>query len=128
MIFSPSLKRVIFSKRRTLWNAESENSKLKQIKSTIDIWTSSFQRERCTEVVLSQLRIGLILLTHGYLMNTSHDPVPQCTHCRPTLNVKHIFTDCPALARQRMVSIGNKNVKDILSDSPTFSTYPTIKL
>ena len=125
--FLPTLKQSIFAKWQTLWNEESENNKLKQIKPTIGIWHSSFQKERHSEVVLSRLRIGHTLLTHGYLMKTPHDPVPECPQCRTVLTVNHIFTECPTFDRQRMSSIGNKPLKEILSESPNFSAYPIMK-
>ena len=125
--FFPILKQVIFHKWQMMWNETSENNKLKQIKPIVGKWASSFQKDRRTEVVLSRLRIGHTLLTHGYLMNTQHDPIPQCTQCRTTLTIKHILIDCPVFARQRMSSFGNKTLKDILSDSPTFLAYPIIK-
>ena len=125
--FFPLPKCVIFGKWQTLWNEESENNKLKEIKSTSGVWPSFFQREHRTEVVLSQLHFGHTLLTHGYLMNTPHNPIPQCTHCRTTLTMKHILTDCPVFARQRMSSIGKKNIKALLLNSRTFSSYTVIK-
>ena len=109
-----------------LWNEISDNSKLKQIKLTIGI-SASFQRDHHMEVVLSHLRIGHTLLTHVYLINTPHDQVPQCTQRGTGFTIKHILIDCPVFARQSMSSIGNKTVKAILSDSPTFSTYPIVK-
>ena len=60
-------------------------------------------------------------------MNTPHDPIPECPQCRTILTVKHIFIECPIFQRQRTLNIGNKNLKEILSESPTFSVYPIFK-
>ena len=125
--FITTLKRTIFNKWQTLWNEEHDDNKLKQIKPTIGIWSSSFQKERRIEVMLSRLRIGHTLFTHGYLMKNPHDPIPECPQCRTTLTVKHIFNECPIFERQRRSSIGNKTIKEILSESPTFSVYTITK-
>ena len=124
--FVSTLKRTIFSKWQALWNEEHDN-KLKQIKPTICIWNSSFQKDRRIEVVLSRLRIGHTLLTHGYLMKSPHDPIPECPQCKTRVTVKHIFNDCPIFERQRRLSIGNKSLKEVLSESSTFSVYTIIK-
>ena len=125
--FIPVLKQFTFEKWQRLWNEEHENNKLKQIKPNIGPWQSSCQEKRHTEVVLTRLRIGHTHLTHGYLMNTPHDPIPECPQCRTILTVKHIFIECPIFQRQRTLNIGNKNLKEILSESPTFSVYPIFK-
>ena len=125
--FVPTLKRNIFNKWQALWNEEHDNNKLKQIKPTIGLWQSSLQKERRIEVILSRLRIGHTLLTHGYLMKSPHDPIPECPQCRTIVTIKHIFSECPIYERQRISSIGNKTIKEILSESPNFSHYPIIK-
>ena len=125
--FLPTIKQFIFKKWQRIWNEEQEDNKLKQIKPNVECWKSSHQGNRHIEVILSRLRIGHTLLTHGYLMNTPHDPVPTCTQCRTILTVEHIFIECPIFQRQRTQSIGNKTLKEILAESPTFSIYPIIK-
>ena len=125
--FFPTLKTNIFNKWQAIWNEENENNKLKQIKPIIGIWNSSFQKERHLEVVLSRLRIGHTLFTHGYLMKNPHDPIPECPQCRSIMTVKHIFIECSAFQKQRMSSIGNKTLKEILSECSNFSIYPIIK-
>ena len=124
--FIPTLKQNILNKWQVMWNEEDDNNKLKQIKRSVKGWKSSFQKERHIEVVLSRLRIGHTLLTHGYLMKNPHDPVPECPQCRTIITIKHVFNECPKYQRQRMSSFGNKTIKEILSESPNFSIYPII--
>ena len=88
---------------------------------------SSLQKECFKEVILTRLRIGHSHVTHGYLMNTPHGPVPLCNECDCVLTIKHILCECHNFNRQRMLSFGNKTFKEILSDSSTFSIYPIMK-
>ena len=122
-----SIKSTIMNKWQNLWNDESDNNKLKQIKPMIGLWPSSVQKERHIEVVLCRLRIGHTRLTHGHLMNTPHDPIPECNTCNTIMTVKHIFCDCPVYTQQRMTSFGQKSLKEVLSESPTFSVRPLIR-
>ena len=132
--FFPILKQVFFHKWQMMWNEISEDNKLRQIKPTVDKWASSFHKDRRTELVLSHLLIGHTLLMHGFLMNTPHDPVPQCIQCPvpqciqcgTLMTIKHILIDCPVFARQRMSSFDNKTIKAIFGGSPIFLTYPII--
>ena len=125
--FLPTLKQLTFEKWQRIWSEVHEDNKLKQIKPNIGLWQTSYQRNRHHEVVLSRLRIGHSLLTHGYLMNTPHDPIPECTQCRTMLTIKHIFVECPIFQRQRTLSIGNKTLKETLAESPTFSIHLIVK-
>ena len=122
-----SLKVIINNNWQIMWNNEQDHNKLKQIKPNVGFWHSSLQKERHMEVILTRLRIGHSHLTHGFLMNTPHDSVPLCNHCRCILTIKHILCECPNFNRQRMLSIGNKSLQEILSESPTFSIHPIIK-
>ena len=125
--FLPSLKTNIFNRWQSLWNDESENNKLKQIKPNVGLWHSSLQKMRTIEVILSRLRIGHTRLTHGYLMNSPHEPAPECRDCRTTLTIKHILCDCQKYQQPRAINFGNNSLSEILSESSNFSFYPIIK-
>ena len=123
----PSLKYIIINKWQVLWNNEQESNKLKSIKPNVGLWHSSTQKIRKYEVILSRLRIGHSRLTHGYLMSSPHDSVPECRECGTTLSIKHILFDCQNFNRQRTLTFGNKSFKEILADSSNFSIYEIIK-
>ena len=124
--YLPLIKYSLVNRWQILWDNETEN-KLKQIKPDVRFWQSSLQKERRMSVILSRLRIGHTKLTHGFLMNTPHDPVPTCRECNTVVTVKHILCDCPNFNQQRRVTFGNKSLTDILSESPYFSVFPIIK-
>ena len=71
-------------------------NKLALIKATIDRWSSSTQRTRHLELVLSRLPIGHTRVTHGPLMIRS-DP-PRCPSFHVPLSVVHFLIDCPRYA------------------------------
>ena len=91
------------------------------------MWQSSLQNERQTEVVLTRLRIGHTLLTHGYLMSTPHETPPKCTTCQTALTIKHLFEDCRIFQRLRAAIFGNKSFEEILTESETFSASSIMK-
>ena len=125
--FLPTLKSFIFNKWQTLWNEEPETNKLKQIKLEVTPWETSQQKDRYTEVVLTRLRIGHTRLTHGYLMSNPHDPIPECSQCKSTLTVEHFLLECPIFNQQRILCFGNNCLKEVLSDSSSFSVSSIIK-
>ena len=55
------------------------------------------------EVIISRMRLGLTLLTHGYLVkNDVPDMAPHCKHCNnASLSVKHIMMECEQLMDAR---------------------------
>ena len=113
------------NKWQDMWNDEPDTNKLKQIKPTIGLWQSSIQKDRYMEVIC-RLRIGHTRLTHGHLMVTPHAAAPICRECNSILTIKHILCECPNFYQQRMASFGRKSLKEILSESATFSIYPVI--
>ena len=119
-----ALKPAVNKKWQNLWNNEPDTNKLKEIKKTVSPWTSSKQRERFCEVILTRIRIGHTRLTHGYLMENPHGTVPKCPKCNVILSVKHIFIECQEYDRQRSSSFGRKSFKEILAESNTFLISP----
>ena len=124
--YMPLIKSKLVNRWQELWNNVTEN-KLKELKSTVGFWKTSLQKERHMSVILSRLRIGHTKITHGYLMNSPHDPAPICRQCNTLITVKHILCDCTNFTVHRRNSFGNKSLKEILSDSPNFSIYPIIR-
>ena len=121
-----ALKPAVTKKWQNLWDNEPDTNKLKEIKKTVSPWTSSKQLERYCEVIITRIRIGHTRLTHGYLMENPHSPIPRCPSCHVTLSVKHIITECPLYDRQRIANFGRKTFTEILAESNTFSIIPII--
>ena len=93
-------------------------SKLRQLKPTIEPWLSAFRRNRLEEVLLCRLRIGHTYATHGYLLRG--DDRPFCARCNAHLTVEHVFLKCSQLAGKRMRHLGcihaSTNLKQLLGD------------
>ena len=94
----------------------------REIKETVQPWTSSYQKIRKDEVLLTRLRIGHTRLTHGHLMCSPHGPVPVCEECNIQLSVKHVLSECPKYAAQRNVLFNNQSFKEMLSENERFSS------
>ena len=60
------------------WLAIGTN-KLRSLKSSVDVWPSSCDRDRKVSCILTRLRIGHTRLTHQHLMKNR--PPPYCTDC-----------------------------------------------
>ena len=115
------VKQYIKMEHQKLWDEESNNNKLKQIKPFTSAWKSSSQSTRIQEVILTRLRIGHTRLTHGFLMSDPKDPAPRCHICNVPLSIKHILIECINFNRQRAICFAQKSFNDILTDSTTFS-------
>ena len=98
---------LIKSKLKWKWQQDWQNvdritgrmNKLRRIKDTVSFWPSSCSKNRRYEVVLSRLRIGHSLLTHGHLMEGR--PAPYCEDCIVPLTIKHILAECPSYHQER---------------------------
>ena len=89
------VKRKVKLKWQKYW-AEVEQrtglvNKLQRIKDNVTPWGSSESKKRRYEVVLTRVRIGYTLATHGRLMQRR--PQPFCDDCLVPLTVKHIAND-----------------------------------
>ena len=71
--------------------------KLREIKTDVNEWSSSYNKNRRIETVLARLRIGHSNLTHSYLMQGHADPL-ECDRCRQPTTVKHILLECRKFA------------------------------
>ena len=73
------------------WISDQSINKLKEIKETVFPWSTSLQKFRHQETILTRLRIGHSRLTHGHLMSTPHGNRPQCLTCNTLITIKHIL-------------------------------------
>ena len=120
------IKSVVKQNWQNEWN-RIENNKLRDIKETTRLWSSTFQKIRREEVILARLRIGHCKLTHGYLMSTPHDPPPICDECNILITVKHILVECPKFSQQRNIIFKSYSIQDILAENQHFSTFRIFK-
>ena len=74
--------------------APYNNIKLRTIRDNNQPWPSSSLYGRKTSIILTRLRIGHTLLTHGFLMDQSHPP--YCNDCLVPLTVMHFMAECPS--------------------------------
>ena len=89
----PTIKKSI----KTIWQAkwaQTRNNKLREIKENVTPWAPAQHLNRYHEVILTRLRIGHTLLTHGHLMERR--PQPYCPDCLVPLTVKHFIAECPS--------------------------------
>lgn len=104
------------------WNSLGHmGRKLREIKRDTREWTSSHNKNRRTETVLSRLRLGHSNLTHAYLMQGQEDP-PECDVCGGIITVKHILVDCRKYVAIRNKFYSNPSLPAMLAESETFST------
>ena len=81
---------IIRCRRLDLWAEkwrDLNNNKFRTIRYNTHPWPSSSQYGRKTSIILTRLRIGHTLLTHGFLMDQSHPP--YCNDCLVLLTVMH---------------------------------------
>ena len=97
---------------------------LKTVKPVAEYWGSCSRKVRREEVVLSRMRLGHTLLTHGHIIG--RNPAPVCITCQCPVTVQHIIVDCVLYreARRRLSDLCrgcdvNLNVKSVLgNDQP----------
>ena len=94
---------IIRRRTRDLWAEkwrDLNNNKLRTIRNNTHPWPSSSQYGRKTSIILTRLRIGHTLLTHGFLMDQSH-PL-YCNDCLVPLTVMHFMAECPSYSDVRL--------------------------
>ena len=94
-------KSMVKEKWTNYWRENYHDDRSKELKDTVDLWPSSYQKDRKKSTTLTRLRIGHTRLTHGYLMCNPHDPVPMCDTCNVQVTIKHILMMCPKYKAQR---------------------------
>ena len=118
-----TIKPRIMQKWQEAWISDQNINKLKEIKETVYPWSSSLQKFRHQETILTRLRIGHSRLTHGHLMSTPHGNRPICSTCNTQITIKHILTECPKYRIQRQTYLRNRSLKEILSENEKFSAF-----
>ena len=89
------------------------------IRSSVEIWPSSFQPNQRQEKVLTRLRIGHTHMTHNHILKGDDPPV--CEHCQNTLTVEHMLVECPGYSRQRRrFDLEGKSLRILLGQSVDF--------
>ncbi|XP_073979141.1 uncharacterized protein [Rhodnius prolixus] len=97
------------------WELVPLTNKLRNIKSTPMKWVTSCRNTRREEVVLSRLRIGHTLFTHGYIFKREEPPI--CSECNNVpLTVRHILVECPKYSRARQKCNISSQMEEVLKD------------
>ena len=110
------LREAVMSRWHRKWNALGhEGRKLREIKTDVKQWPSSFIKNRRKETVLARLRLGHTHITHAYLMQGQNDP-PECDRCRCPITVKHLLLDCRKYSAVRSRCYNNPSLIDILGE------------
>ena len=113
----PVIRAFIRSKWQEEWSSPSlkNNRKYRDIRPSIDIWSSSCHVNRGFETRLTRLRIGHTRLTHSHIL--MRDDPPVCDSCQSFLTVKHILVDCSEYSRvRRKYHLHGKSINEILDD------------
>ena len=104
---------IIRRRTRDLWAEkwrDLNNIKLRTIRDNTHPWPSSSLYGCKTSIILTRLRIGHTLLTHGFLMDQSHPP--YCNDCLVPLTVKHFMAECPSYSAQVFLQTRNLSTLD----------------
>ena len=121
------IRSILLTDWQSNWNSVNHN-KLRTVKDSIKPWTSSSNKARRIEVILTRLRIGHTLITHRHLMEGR--PAPYCEDCLVPLTVEHFLVECPTYIDERRrifnLRVGESvDVKQFLA--PPYNNKFTIK-
>ena len=97
------------------WINTPTTNKLRSIRDTTQIWSTSSLASRKEEVVICRLRLGHTMLTHSHLFQKL--PPPLCTLCNLPLSIKHILESCPHYNNARIRFNLPPTLSEILGDS-----------
>ena len=116
---------------RDEWISQPVTNKLRALKTTISPFPNSCFSNRHWERTLCRLRIGHTNLTHGFLMDQSHQP--YCQDCLVPLTIYHLLVECPTYLEDRRVFGTNPTIKTILtthanSNGPLFQFLTLINV
>ena len=107
--YIPNLKRAFRNKFQQEWTSTT-NNKLREITNKVGAWNPAPKRSRRAEVILTRLRIGHTLYTHGHHMENRNRP--YCEDCLVPLSIKHVLGECPSLNEARHRACSGKNNND----------------
>jgi len=108
----PCLTKLIYEKWQKSWNNCTDN-KLQSINPTIGVYQHFRSLSRHDTVIIHQLRISHIQLTHSYLLPGTDQP--ECSACHCPLTIMHILTECPALTSSIKDLFDNVAAQNILN-------------
>ena len=112
-----SVRQATNQKWQRNWTDVTTATQLRRIKPKIQVWTSANRSNRREEKVLTRLRLGHTLYTHGHIY-TKNNP-PTCTRCHTPLTIQHIIIYCPNHRRQRKKMIEYCNKENMTFSLPT---------
>ncbi|XP_055527947.1 uncharacterized protein LOC129720490 [Wyeomyia smithii] len=95
------------------WRTE-QNQFLRKIKGDTEKWTDRPSRRE--QQILSRLRTGHTLLTHGGLYESGRRN--KCDTCKYPLTVEHILVNCPVYQELRATHQIEYSIRDALSNDP----------
>ena len=98
--YYPHIKKLLIEDWQREWDGFPLTNKLKNIKNTVRDWNSSYQKVHRHETILTRLRIGHSLLTHGHLMDGRGIPC-YCDNCLVPMTVNHFLVECPDYQQER---------------------------
>ena len=116
------IKSYIWRKWQERWSSPHlvNNKKYRKIRESVEMWSSSFQKDRRVEIVLSRLRMGHTWLTHKFILEGGTAPV--CAQCAVPLSVEHILVQCVKYqVQRRRFHLGGKSISQILDDEADIS-------
>lgn len=117
------IKRDIQKKMIVKWQQDWEDTspttnKLRNIKHCVKPWNTSCKGRR-ENVVLTRVRLGHTMLTHGHLFKGENTPI--CT-CGVPLTVTHVLSECPNYSAQRLISGLQPSFTKTMEDDKTAVT------
>ena len=120
------LLRIIKNKIYKKWQQEFNQIPIYKIKSNIEQWNTSFQKNRHHETVLAHLRLNCVREIH--LIPHIENNFPLICNCDGSrLNLHHIFFDCSFYIAQRYILLQtlhndkkNINLKNVLEDNQKY--------
>ena len=123
----PAIRSQLTEAWQQSWSAVSQSLHLRSIKPTVDRWVSSYSSPRRRQVIITRLRVGHTLYTHGYLMDSSHPSAPWCANCGMHITVAHILAECPVYAPIRRRYFPNASLQSILAESDSYNENRVIQ-
>ncbi len=122
-----SIRQSIYRMWQEEWANVPSTNKLRSYRESISPWYSSSQATRRHEVLLTRLRIGHSLLTHGYLMRGEQYP-PYCQNCLVPLSVRHLLVECPDYLEERHRFFGPHPTLRTLLGEPSHGSFNLTRL
>lgn len=112
-------QRIIRTSLYNCWQedwTESGHYHLRSIKPILGNWLTNCTLSRRKQVILTRIRLGHTLLTHGHYFTRS--PRPYCPFCSTVpISIKHILCDCPNTTLYRNQALKQFSTASLLLDT-----------